>query len=138
MLVTMTSGQARAGTKGVWPMVLLAVTLCGCATPEKKVEENIYPKDYKSKIMDQLRLQLPDPKGIRGAYIAEPALKPRGAVTRYIACIRFDAKDRQGQYQGSKEFAAFFYAGLLTQVVDATREMCDNPAYQPFPELEKL
>jgi hypothetical protein len=138
----MMGGKARAGTRGVWPLALpaalLAVALWGCATPEKKVEENLYPTDYKSKIITQLRLQFLDSRGFRDAYVAEPTLRPRGASTRYIACMRFDTKDSRGQYQGTKEYAAFFYAGLLTQVVDATREMCESPAYQPFPELEKL
>jgi hypothetical protein len=136
----MTVDQARAGTKGVWPVALLAVALWGCAAEQvKKVEENPYPTDYRGKIVTQLRLQLLDPSGIRDAFIAEPVLKPRGAITRYIACMRFDAKDgRGGPYKGSKEYAAFFYAGQLTQVIDATREMCDNSVYQPFPELEKL
>jgi hypothetical protein len=136
----MSVDQARAGTKGVWPVALLAVALWGCAAEQiKKVEENLYPTDYKAKIVAQLRVQLDDPSGIRDAFIAEPVLRPRGAITRYIACMRFNAKNgRGGPYQGSKEYAAFFYAGQLTQVIDATREMCDNSVYQPFPELEKL
>jgi hypothetical protein len=135
----MTNGQARVGTKSVWPMALLAVTLCACAGlgDDKKPEENIFPTEYKTRIRERLDLQVFDARSIRDAYIAEPALKPRGAVTRYIACVRFDAKDERGQYLGNKEYAAFFFQGLLTQIVDATREMCDGALYRPFPELEK-
>jgi hypothetical protein len=88
--------------------------------------------------VERLALQLDRLKGIRDAYIAEPALKPRGTFTRYIICMRFDAKDAQGQYQGNKEYAAFYYQGQLTQIVDASREMCDGALYRPFPELEKF
>jgi hypothetical protein len=118
----------------------LALSACSSFIPdkEKPVEENLYPKNYKAAILDRLRAQLPDTKGIRGAFLAEPVLKPRDAITRYIACIRFDAKDERGQYQGNKEFAAFFFGGELTQIVDATRAVCDKAAYQPFPELERL
>jgi hypothetical protein len=134
----MTSGQARVGTKGVWPAALLAVTLCACASDgDKKREENIFPTEYKARIRERLNLQVADARTIRDAYIAEPALKPRGAVTRYIACVRFDAKDEHGQYTGNKEYAAFFFEGQLTQIVDATREMCDGALYRPFPEVEK-
>jgi hypothetical protein len=123
----------------MWPAALLAVTLCACAGlgDDKKPEENIFPAEYRTRIRERLDLQVPDARSIRDAYIAEPALKPRGAVTRYIACVRFDAKDEHGQYQGNKEYAAFFYGGQLTQIVDATREMCDGALYRPFSELEK-
>jgi hypothetical protein len=122
----------------VWPVALLAVTLCACSgLGDKKPEENVFPAEYKTRIRERLDLQVSDPKSIRDAYIAEPALKPRGAVTRYIACLRFDAKDEHGQYIGNKEYAAFFYEGQLTQIVDATRDMCDGALYRPFSELEK-
>jgi hypothetical protein len=118
----------------------LALSACNSFTPdkEKPVEENLYPKNYKAAIIDRLRLQLPDPKGIHGAFLAEPVLKPRDAITRYIACIRFDAKDDRGKYQGNKEYAAFFYNGDLTQIVAVTDDVCKQAAYQPFPELERL
>jgi hypothetical protein len=123
-------------------VVAAALTLGACSsfTPEKEVpvEENRYPKSYKAAILDRLRAQLPDAKGIRSAFLAEPALKPRDAITRYIACIRFDAKDDRGKYQGNKEHAAFFYNGDLTQIVAVTDDVCKQAAYQPFPELERL
>jgi hypothetical protein len=132
----------RIRTRGMWLAAVLSLGLCACesfiSNKDKKVEENIFPKDYKNRIIDQLRLQLPDPRGVTGAYVAEPALKPRGAITRYIACLRFNAKDSHGEYQGNKDYAAFFYSGELTQIIDANREMCEGALYQPFPELEKL
>jgi hypothetical protein len=135
---TKTGGRVLA--KGGGPVALLAITLCACSSlgGEKKIEENAYPADYKAQIKEWLRLQVADPKSIRNAYIAEPALKARGAVTRYIVCLKFDAKDESGQYQGSKEFAAFYYAGQITQIPEATRETCENALYQPYPEIEKM
>jgi hypothetical protein len=132
----------RKTSRNFGAAVAAALALCACSsfTPEKEkpVEENLFPKNFKTAILDRLRSQLPDEKGIRGAFLAEPVLKPRDAITRYIACIRFDAKDDRGRYQGNKEYAAFFYGGELTQIVDATRGLCDKSAYQPFPELERL
>jgi hypothetical protein len=129
-------------SRNIGAAVTAALVLCACSSfipnKEKPVEENLYPKNYKAAILDRLRQQLPDAKGIRGAYLAEPTLKARDAVTRYIACIRFDAKDDRGRYQGNKDYAAFFFGGELTQIIDAGRELCDKVAYQPFPELERL
>jgi hypothetical protein len=127
-------------TIGAAAAAALALSACNSFVPEKEkpLVENAYPKNYKAAILDRLRSQLPDEKGIRGAFLAEPVLKPRDTVARYIACIRLDAKDDRGKYQGNKEYAAFFFDGELTQIVDATRDMCDKAAYQPFPELERL
>ena len=137
---TRTGGQARVLAKGGGPVALLAITLCACSSlgGEKKIVENVYPADCKVRIREWLALQIADPKSIRDAYIAEPALKARGAVTRYIVCLKYDAKGENGQYQGNKEFAAFYYAGQITQIAEATRETCENALYRPYPEIEKM
>jgi hypothetical protein len=119
-------------------LALLAIALCACSHPEPKVEENIQPTDYKPEILKQMRLHVDDPEGIRDAYIAEPALRPYGSVSRYIVCIRLNARNNDGRYTGSKDMAAFYYAGRITRIVDADRDLCANAAYQPFPELQKL
>ena len=138
-LVTKTCRPIEVGAKYAWVAVLLAITVCACTrTVPKKIEDNIYPADYKSEILDQLHGQLYDPTNIRDAYIAEPAVKTYLTTPRYIACIRFNAKDRSAQYAGSKDMAAFFFAGKITQIVDASHELCGNAPYQPFPELQKL
>jgi hypothetical protein len=118
----------------------LALSACNSFIPDKEppIEENLYPKGYKAAILERLRAQLPDAKGIRGAFLAEPVLKPRDAITRYIACVRFDAKDDRGRYQGNKDYAAFFFNGDLTQIVAVTDDVCKQASYQPFPELERL
>ena len=65
-------------------------------------------------------------------------LRSDAGATRYVACLRYNAKDEFGKYAGSKDKVAFFYAGQITQLVDASRELCGNAAYQPFPELQAL
>jgi hypothetical protein len=116
---------------------VLAATLGACSTYSDKVVENAVPKDFKPEILDQLRGSLTDPTGIRDAYISEPALKTSGGTTRYVACVRYNAKNDDGAYAGSKDVAAFYYDGQLTQIVTAP-ELCGNAAYRPFPELTKL
>jgi hypothetical protein len=68
-------------------VIALALAACNSFTPEKEkpVEENRYPQNYKKAILDRLAAQLTDPRGIRGAFLAEPVLKPRDTFTGYIA-----------------------------------------------------
>jgi hypothetical protein len=43
--------------------------------------------------------------------------------------------DGSGAHKGNKFYAAYFYTGKITQVVDATVEQCDKADFLPFPEL---
>ena len=113
--------------------VLVAVMACACSSKEPKIEENIYPTDYKAQIVKQMRLQSEYRLNLRDAYVAPPLMKVyQSAAPRYISCIRFTVKDDR------KEMAAFFFSGGITQIVDAPPELCANAAYEPFPDLQKL
>lgn len=131
------TSSPRSWAVPAWIALVLVLTACS-STPAVVVEPNIQPANYRAEILDYLRATLPDPTNIQDAYIAEPALKPSGTETRFITCLRYNAKDREGNYAGSKDRAAFFYAGRLTTIADATREQCGGAPYQPFPELQKL
>ncbi len=130
----------RSGIKAypAWTCAL-ALALSACAGQAKKdeVNPNIYPTDFKDVILEYVRT-LGDPTGIRGAFLAPPALRQLGRDSRYVVCVRYDAKETGGRYAGSKDYAAIFYAGSLNQYVEATAETCGGAAYQPFPELERL
>jgi hypothetical protein len=128
---------------GAW--LLVAALLAGCAAQEeKKVEENIYPQGYRTEILEYLHKELPDPSGIRDAFVSEPTLTNVGGTQRYVACLRFDPKERPNKpgelpkYSGIREMAIYYYAGKMTQMVKAPPELCAKAAYQPFPELTKL
>ena len=118
--------------------LLLALAGCSGKPEEKKVEENIYPQNYRTEILDLLKKELPDPTGIRDTFLSDPALTNVGSTTRYVSCLRFDAKDGTGKYTGIREMAVYFYGGSITQMVKATPELCGKAPYQPFPELQKL
>lgn len=127
------------GRKFVAAPLLSLLLLCGCAAPEeKKVEENLYPQGYREEILDYLKRELPDPTGIRDAFISDPTLMNVGATQRYVACLRFDPKEANGQYGGLREMAIYYFAGKMTQMVKASPALCGKAAYQPFPELTKL
>jgi hypothetical protein len=117
----------------------LAVNCSGSGNKNDPViEANVAPADYRTQITETIQRMLDDPTGIRDAFVTEPALRQSGADTRYISCLRYNAKNRDGAYMGSRDRAAFFYNGRVTTIADAPPELCRNAPYQPFPELEKL
>jgi hypothetical protein len=129
---------ATDGAAKIILAAILAVTVCACSSDkDKKIEENIYPTDYKPQILKYLRFNLDDASNIRDAYLAQPVMKVYRETPRYIACVKFNAKDRRGEYE-AKEVTVFFFNGTVTQFVETTPELCANAAYQPFPELQKL
>ena len=101
-------------------------------------EANILPTNYRADTIAFLRSWLNDTSNVREAFISEPALKQAGRVERYIVCVRFNAKNSTGQYEGSKERMVVFLAGKLDTMVDVRRDECAGAKYQPFPELERL
>lgn len=142
MLGLFASPQGRTNAARFTALALAAALAANCSgsgsKPDPAAEANIAPIDHRTQIIETIHRTLDDPTGIRDAFITEPALKTSGTETRYIVCLRYNAKLREGTYAGSKERAAFFYGGRVTTIVDATRELCGGAPYQPFPELEKL
>jgi hypothetical protein len=134
--VTVAYGAVKA-TMRCGAAALTALAVCACAKGEKPkpIEENIAPADFRIQVADHVRRQLA-PRNVKDAYIAEPMLKTFLPTPRYVACVRFNSADSSGAYKGNKFYAAYFYAGKVTQVVDATVEQCDKAAYMPFAELQ--
>ena len=99
-----------------------------------------FPDHYKADILAAMHAYLNDPSGIRDASISEPMLKSVPGGTRYVVCLRFNGKQNNGTYGGEKQIAAVFLAGRFDDFIDPTaaREPCNEAAYAPFPELEKL
>jgi hypothetical protein len=118
-------------------VAFLALAVCACAKQEKPkpIEANVSPEDFRTQVADQVRRQVV-PRNVKDAYIAEPVLKSFLPTPRYVACVRFNSMDNSGTYRGNKFYAGYFYAGKITQVVEATVEQCDKAAFLPFPELQ--
>ena len=141
----MANDQRREG-RGLRSALLalpLAALACACSQQQPAVittEPNTPPVNYKGEIIAYLRTYLNDPTGVRGAYIAEPELRniPGTPTQRYMVCLRFNAKDSTGKYEGSRDRLVAFLAGRLDTLVPARKEQCDKANWQPFPELEKL
>ena len=125
-----------------WLSVL--ALLGGCAAGDRTGAEttggasvNLPPGNYRAEIIAYQRSYLNDPTGIRGAAIAQPALKNVGVGDRYVVCVRFNAKNPNGAYAGVRDQMAIFLAGKLDQMAPS-REQCSGATYEPFPELERL
>lgn len=129
--------------------LVLALVLGSCAgvggmSDQKRIESeiNVAPVNYRADILAAMRTYLNDPSNIRDAYLSEPALKGVEGSTRYLSCVRYNAKKTGGQYAGSKDSIITFRAGRLDRIVDTpmpmVREQCKDAAYVRFPELEQL
>jgi hypothetical protein len=100
---------------------------------------NAYPANYKSDILSAMHAYLNNPTGIRDAALSEPAIKTLSGTTRYMACLRFNAKKSgSNDYAGVKEIVAVFLAGRFDQFVENSKDVCAGVTYQPYPELQNL
>ena len=141
-------GSKRMGmpsfARAVVLLALVGVGFSGCSVFEKSpdklppVEVNLPPTNTRAGVLALLEKQLVDPVGVRDAYITEPKLQQIGTESRFAVCVRYNAKDGYGQYTGSLDFIAIYFAGKINQYIPATADQCRNAAYQRFPELEAL
>jgi len=131
-------------------VTLAALPLAGCATDvgpspsELKTQwdaQNVYPKNYQQDLLAFLRTYLNDPSHVRGAAVTSPQLKYVGPGERYVGCVRYNARNNDGKYLGSKDGAAIYVSGKLDRFLDTpkdVRELCKDMTFAPFPELERL
>jgi hypothetical protein len=125
-------------------MVPLAFSLAACSTfghhrhEGGSEDNNAYPPNYKADLLAFMQTYLNDPTNVREAQIAEPVLMPVNSTDRYVACIKYNAKNSAGRYLGVKQSMAVYLRGRFNQLVEATGDNCKTADYQPFPELESL
>lgn len=125
--------------------LLAALGLGACAGPSGNVSfvesasgAQPFPTAYRTDVIAFMRTYLNDPVGVRGAVLAEPVQRTVGGNMRYIACVRYSAKDFNGRYTPVQERGIAFVDGRLERVVDNSAELCAGANYQPFPEMEKM
>lgn len=128
----------RAGRMWLLPAVALALAACSSDKKEILIDPNIFPTNFKQDVLATLPNALEDQTNVRDAFITDPVLTPVGKDQRYTVCVRYNARNANRQYMGSKDRIGYFFGGQLNQLVDAAKEQCGNAAYKPFPELEKL
>src|SRR5271154_2431297 len=85
-------------------LLAIAFLIGACGHQHHRAEDgddngiNTYPTNYKADILAAMHAYLNDPTGIRDTGISEPALKPVGKNTRYVACLRFNGKRKATEY----------------------------------------
>ncbi len=133
-----------------WLVLLAALFIGGCSHDLEPTQEdlkvmweqqNVFPAHYKDDLLAFLRTYLNDPTHIKEAQVSEPVRKKMGLGERYIACVRFNARNTDGRYLGSKEGAAVYVDGKFNRYVTearAVKDFCKDVPLAPFPELEKL
>jgi hypothetical protein len=127
-------------------MLLLSVGLAGCAggddssgpisfTADRGVSEQPFPTNYRTEIVAFMRTYLNNPVGVHDGVIAEPVQRTVGGRLRYVACIRYSAKDTDGNYRPARERALVFVDGRLDRLMENAAEPCAGVSYGPFAEL---
>jgi hypothetical protein len=137
-------------------LTALVFLLAGCASlgsRRRDERSNVFPDNYRSDLLAALHAYVADPTNIRDAYLSDPVVRQIGNQNRYTACVRFNAKDSDGRYPGSRDIMAVFANGRFDQFVDQTpqpgqqeptgaalqaKEACAQAEYKPFPELQTL
>jgi hypothetical protein len=103
--------------------------------------QNVVPENYKQDLLAFLRTYLNDPSHVRDAALSQPMLKNIGPGERYVACVRYNARDSDHKYTGVKTGVATYVSGKLDRFSDGkreTEELCKDTTYASFPELQKL
>jgi hypothetical protein len=129
-------------------MMLLPIMLAACAavddskpitfTDDRGVSSQPFPKNYRTEVMAFLKTYLNNPVGVRDAVMADPVERIVGGRLRYVACLRFSAREPDGGYREPRERAMLFVDGRLDRIIDNAVEPCAGVAYAPFADLEKM
>jgi hypothetical protein len=104
---------------------------------------NVAPVDYKRDILAFMRAYLNDPTQVKDGAVSSPVRKtlPGDPAERIVSCLRYNAKKSSGAYAGVKTGIVVYGSGKLDRFIDAekvVRTICEDAAYQPFPELGRL
>jgi hypothetical protein len=130
-------------------ILLLGAGLAGCVTDEdtsksisytsdRGVADQPYPNNYRPELLAFLKTYINNPVGVRAAVIAEPAQRTVGGRLRYVTCLKYSARDFDGNYRDARERAVVYVDGRLDHIVDKPGDICAGAVYAAFPELEKL
>jgi len=107
-------------------------------TDDQGTAEQPFPTNYKGDLLAFLRSYINNPVGIRDASMALPVQRTVGGRLRYVSCVRYTAKDNDGNYLVPQERAVSYVDKRLDRVVEDTAAACAGATYVPFPELQTL
>lgn len=126
--------------------VAMAAAVAGCGTDSvremREERASIFPGNYRTELIAFMRTYLNDPTNVRDAYIADPTMMQVGPRKQYVVCVRYNAKNSEGRYAGSRDGMALFDGGRFDHMIDQFNarviNQCADADYKSFPELETL
>jgi len=140
--------SAKITAARIAAILLLPVALAACAggdevksityTDDRGVSNQPFPTNYKNEILSFMRTYLNNPVGVRDAVMAEPVQRVVGGRLRYVSCLRFSARDSDGNYHEARERAVLFVDGRLDRIIENASDPCAGVVYAPFPGLQAM
>ena len=141
--------ELRLGTPArIAAILLLPVALAACAgsddgrsityTDDRGVANQPFPNNYRAEVLAFMKTYLNNPVGVRDAAMAEPVQRVIGGRLRYVTCLRYSARDSDGNYREPRERAILYVDGRLDRLIENASEPCAGVAYAPFPDMEKM
>ena len=129
--------------------LLLPLVLGGCASGgeegrsfslfgDSKDTPQGFPNNYRTELLAFMKTYLNNPVGVREAALAEPVMREVNGRMRYVACLRYSAREADGSYREPRDRAVLFVNGRLDRMIEKGAELCAGLAYGSFPELEKM
>jgi hypothetical protein len=139
---------AKIKTAKMAAILLLPIALAACAggdearsityTDDRGVSNQPFPNNYKNEILSFMRTYLNNPVGVRDAVMAEPVQRVVGGRLRYVSCLRYSARDSDGNYREPRERAILFVDGRLDRIIENASDPCAGAVYAPFPALQTM
>ncbi len=141
--------ELRLGTPArIAAILLLPIALAACAgsddgrsityTDDRGVANQPFPNNYRAEVLAFMKTYLNNPVGVRDAAMAEPVQRVIGGRLRYVTCLRYSARDSDGNYREPRERAILYVDGRLDRLIENAGEPCAGAAYAPFPDMEKM
>jgi hypothetical protein len=135
----------RISTRAAFFVLPLIVAACAGEGPasvtytdDRGITNQPWPANYRPELLAFMKTYLNNPVGVKEAVLAEPVQRTVGGRLRYVSCMRYNARDSDGNYRGQRERAVLFVDARLDRLVEDAGEICAGAVYAPFPELEKM
>src|ERR1043166_7944604 len=107
-------------------------------TDDRGTTSQPYPANYKPELLAFMKTYLNNPVGVKEAMLAEPVQRTVGGRLRYVVCLRYNARDSDGNYRGQRERAVLYVDARLDRIVEDAGDTCAGAVYAEFPELERM
>ena len=120
--------------RGIAILLPLALLAAGCAG-QNFTAAGPFPQDYKRITGSYILKTFADPTSLRDVAIGAPIRGHIGNDQGWIVCVRADAKNRAGGYDGARKTAFLINHDQVTQSTN-NAPLCNDTVLEPWPEME--